>query len=33
MELRIIHIYRDGTECLVQVDRSGIVHNILITKP
>lgn len=27
------YIYRDGTECLVQVDGAGIVHNILVTKP
>lgn len=27
------YLYGDGTKCLVQVDRTGIVHNILVTKP
>ena len=27
------YIYRDGTKCVVQVDGSGIVHSILVTKP
>lgn len=27
------YIYGDGTKCLVQVDRAGIVHSISVTNP
>ena len=27
------YLYGDGTKCLVQVDKAGVVHNILVTKP
>lgn len=27
------YLYGDGTKCLVQVDRTGIVHNVLVTRP